>query len=125
MRIAIPVNENNGLKSTICEHFGHTPFFAFVDLDKEKIEKIDIVKNPFESHAPGEIPTFIKENKANIMVSRGMGGRAVSFFEQFGIKVIKGAYGSVEEIIKKMIEGNLMSIDSYEPPDKEHHHDCQ
>ena len=124
MKIAIPVNEDNGLQSTICEHFGHTPYFAFVDLEKNEIKVIKIIVNPFENHAPGEVPGFVNENGAQVMVARGMGGRAVSFFEQFGIQVIKGVDGNIENIIKRLVEGNLISEDSYEPSDKNHNHNC-
>jgi len=34
-RIAIPVENQDGLEAPIAEHFGRAPFFAIVDLDEK------------------------------------------------------------------------------------------
>lgn len=122
MKLAIPVLDNNGKESRISEHFGHAPFFAFVEINGNDYN-IEIENNPMaESHQPGQIPNYVHEKNVNVMVVRGIGARAIQFFEQLGIQVYRGAAGTIEEIVKEYIKGNIEDKD-YEVADKHHHHD--
>jgi predicted Fe-Mo cluster-binding NifX family protein len=120
MKIAIPVLENKGENSPISEHFGHSPFFAFVNL-KGKNFTVEVEKNPLENHNPGEIPEYLKNKEIDLLIARGMGQKALVFFEQFGIKVIRGASGTVREIINKYLEKELKDTE-YEVKEKFHEH---
>ncbi|PNS35947.1 NifB/NifX family molybdenum-iron cluster-binding protein [Mesotoga sp. B105.6.4] len=123
MKIAIPIVDNNGIKSKISEHFGHSPFFAFVTVENNEIVSHEIEANPFEQHEPGEIPGYVKSKGANVIITRGMGGRARQFFETLGVHAITGASGTVEALVRTYIEGELSSVE-YEPEDhgKFHNH---
>ncbi len=120
MKIAIPVLEDKGSDSIISEHFGHSPFFAFIELDEEK-ETIKIEKNPLSEHSPGELPLYLKERGVNLIIVRGIGQRAIFFFEKLGINVIRGAEGSIEDIIKKL-KNNLLKDRDYKVKEKLHKH---
>ncbi len=111
MKIAIPVLENNGLKSHISEHFGHSPYFALIEVDGGEIRSMSIVENPYEEHGPGVVPSFLKSLGAEVVIVRGMGRRAVDFFEELGIRVIRGASGNVESIVKEFSSGLLEDTD--------------
>lgn len=119
MRIVIPVHENKGKDSKISEHFGRSPYFAFVELNKTDYE-VNIEKNPYEVHKPGEIPLYIKNKGVDLVITQGMGQRSLTFFEKFEIKVIRGANGTVEEIIGKFLKNELKDIEFEE---KEHFHE--
>lgn len=118
MIIAIPVIENNGENSQISEHFGHSPFFAFYDTEKEKLR---IENNSLEEHGPGDVPNFLYSKGVNVIIVRGIGQRAISFFEQLGIKVIRGASGSVKDIINAFLE-NKIEDKEYQVKEKFHNH---
>lgn len=108
MRIAISVESNNGLESTVAQHFGRCPYFALVDLEGNEVKEINILENPFfAGHQVGQVPGFIHEQDANVMLSGGMGGRAIQFFDQFGIDVATGARGTVEKAVTDYLAGNL------------------
>lgn len=123
MKIAIPLLENQGEKSPISEHFGHAPFFGFIQLNdnEAKNAEISIIPNPLENHGPGDIPQYMKSQKVDLLIARGIGGKAIQFFSQLGIQVIRGASGNVKEIIESLIENKLVDI-PYEVQDKHHHH---
>ncbi|ANQ53666.1 dinitrogenase iron-molybdenum cofactor biosynthesis protein [Thermosipho affectus] len=121
MLIAIPVIENKGEDSIISEHFGHAPYFAFIKVNENKIEEIKIEKNPYEEHGPGMIPEYIHKNGAKVLIVRGIGARAISFFEQYGIKVIRGASGSIKEIVTSFISGHIKDME-YKVKEKFHEH---
>ena len=96
MRIAIPIIDNKGLESIISEHFGHAPYFAFVVTENREIVSHEIEANPFEDHQPGQIPEYVKSRGANVIITRGMGGRAKQFFDSLGVQAFTGADGISE-----------------------------
>ncbi|MBT7074761.1 MAG: NifB/NifX family molybdenum-iron cluster-binding protein [Anaerolineae bacterium] len=108
MKIAVTIETDNGLDSMVAQHFGHAPFFALVDVENGEITATEIVVNPFaKKHQPGQVPGFIKEQNAAVMLSGGMGGRAIQFFEQAGIEAATGASGSVRQALENYLGGNL------------------
>jgi len=108
MRIALSVETNNELESTIAQHFGRCPFFALVDMEGKEVKVVNVIPNPYYgAHQPGQVPGFIHEQKANVMLSGGMGGRAIQFFEQFGIQTATGASGTVRSALESYLGGEL------------------
>ena len=108
MRIAISAETNDGLQSRVAQHFGRCPFFTLVDVKGQDIQSVQIIENPFYAgHQVGQVPAFIHEQKANVMLSGGMGGRAIQFFQQYGIDTATGASGSVQDTLVSYFAGNL------------------
>lgn len=108
MRIAISIEDNNDLESMVAQHFGRCPFFALVDVDGTEVKTIQVVENPYYgAHQPGQVPGFIHSQNANVMLSGGMGGRAIQFFDQFGIKAATGATGTVRSALESYLGGEL------------------
>lgn len=108
MRIAVTAEENNGLESVVAEHFGQALYFVFVDVVDGKISTAEAVPSPFGTgHAPGLVPRFIKEQRADVILSGGMGGRAVGFFEELGIRAATGATGNVRGAVERYLKGEL------------------
>jgi predicted Fe-Mo cluster-binding NifX family protein len=108
MRIAVSANENSGLDSTISPHFGRCPYFALVDVEDGTISGVQNIANPYYSqHQPGQVPGFIRSQQADVMLSGGMGGRAVAFFQQYGIQPVTGASGTVGQSVEMFLSGQL------------------
>jgi predicted Fe-Mo cluster-binding NifX family protein len=108
MRIAISVDENQGLKSPVAHHFGRCPFFALVDIEEQVIQNCQVVENPYyTAHRPGQVPGFIKEQGADVMLSGGMGKRALQFFAEFDLKTGTGAQGTVRGTVEDYLGGKL------------------
>lgn len=109
MRIAVSADSANGLHSRVSPHFGRCPFFVLVDIDEDgTIRNVTSVANPcYGNHAPGQVPAFINSQGVNVMVSGGMGAGAISFFNQYGIGVATGAFGTVADAIEAYFDGAL------------------
>ncbi len=108
MRIAVSTETNAGLDAPIAGHFGRCPFFTLVDLEGDHIEAVQVVANPyFLAHEPGQVPQFVHSQNANVMLTGGMGGRAVAFFEQYGIQPVTGAAGTVRQALDRFQRGEL------------------
>jgi predicted Fe-Mo cluster-binding NifX family protein len=108
MRIAISAETNEGLDSKVAQHFGRCPYFAFVDVEGQEVKSVEVIQNPFlGGHQVGQVPAFIHERKANVMLSGGMGGRAIQFFKQYSIDTATGARGTVRDTLANYFAGNL------------------
>jgi predicted Fe-Mo cluster-binding NifX family protein len=123
MRIAIPCSNNNDLKSEISMHFGRSPYYAFVDVEENKIKNVEIVPVPFAEHGPGDLPNFVKENGGDVVIAYGMGGRAVDFFNQLGIDVITGASGKVEEVVDAFLKDRIEVDKDWKNKEEFGHHE--
>lgn len=108
MRIAISLQTNDDLDSVVANHFGRCPYFALVDMEGNEVQAIEVIDNPYyAAHQPGQVPQFIHDQKADVMLSGGMGGRAIQFFSQFGIEAATGAAGTVRTTLEKYSGGEL------------------
>lgn len=108
MKIAVTAESNNGLDSMVAQHFGHAPYFVLVDVENGEVTSTQAVANPFaEAHQPGQIPGFIHQQNANVILSGGMGGRAIEFFAQVGIQAATGANGTVRQALESYLGGKL------------------
>jgi len=107
MRIAIPAEDNRGLDSNVCPHFGRARFFVLVDVEGGKLVNVDVVSMPFERHMPGDIPNFLRNKGVELVIAYGVGRRAMEFFENLGIKVITGASGRVGDVVEGYLRDKL------------------
>ena len=126
MRIAVSADTDQGLESQVAQHFGRCPFYALVEVEGNQIQSVEVVENPFfASHQPGQVPGFIKGQDVDVMLSGGMGGRAIQFFEGFGIKTATGASGTVKDAVECYLDGRLQGASSCaesEAHGHSHHH---
>jgi predicted Fe-Mo cluster-binding NifX family protein len=108
MRIAVSAGEDKGLQSAIGAHFGRCPYFVLVDVEANEVQTVQTIANPYYSrHQPGQVPGFIRDQAADVMLSGGMGGRAVTFFQQYDIQPVTGAAGTVQQSIDRFLSGEL------------------
>ena len=108
MRVAISADDKNGLDSVISPHFGRCPHYVLVDVDGQEVLAVTAVDNPhYAQHAPGQVPGFIHSQGVNVMVTGGMGRRAIDFFEQYGIESVTGASGLVRHALQHYLGGEL------------------
>jgi predicted Fe-Mo cluster-binding NifX family protein len=107
-KIAVSALDANGLDAQISPHFGRCPYFIVVDVEGTEVQTVEAVANPFyANHQPGEVPGFVNTLGVQVMLSGGMGGRAVAFFKQFGIEPATGASGTVGESLARYFGGEL------------------
>ena len=108
MRVAISADDSNGLSSVVSPHFGRCPYYAFVDVEGREVRQVNVLDNPYYGHhQPGQVPGFIERQGADVMLTGGMGGRAIGFFEQYGIEAVTGAGGTVQHALEQYLGGTL------------------
>jgi predicted Fe-Mo cluster-binding NifX family protein len=108
MRIAVSAGDSSGLDSVVSPHFGRCPYYILVDLEGREVRQVNAVSNPhYDQHAPGQVPGFIASQGADVMLTGGMGRRAIAFFEQYGIEAVTGAAGTVRRALEQYLGGVL------------------
>ncbi|MBN1119566.1 MAG: NifB/NifX family molybdenum-iron cluster-binding protein [Anaerolineae bacterium] len=123
MRIAISADTSDGLNSRVAQHFGRCPFFAIVEVEGKEVQSVELIDNPFfASHQPGQVPGFIHEQKANVMISGGMGRRAIDIFQQVGIEAVTGASGSVQNALDCYFDGVISGTAPCKESEDHHAH---
>ncbi len=107
MLIALPVMGNDGMDVEVSEHFGHAPFFAFVEVENGKISSVEFNENPFENnHLQGSVPNFLIQRGVNVLIAGSMGQRAYEIFMQNGIDVYPYAEGTLKMAIESYLSGS-------------------
>jgi predicted Fe-Mo cluster-binding NifX family protein len=108
MRVAISADNGNGLDSVVSPHFGRCPYFVLVDLEGQEVKAVQAISNPYYgNHQPGQVPGFIHSQGASVMLTGGMGRRAIMFFEEYGIEAATGASGTVRHTLEQYLGGAL------------------
>lgn len=105
MRVAISTDGD-----FVSAHFGRCPSFTLVDIENDRVTKRTEIANP--GHQPGAIPQFLHQKGVNCIVAGGMGMRATSFFQEYGIQAIVGVSGKIDEVIEQLKKGTLESGES-------------
>jgi predicted Fe-Mo cluster-binding NifX family protein len=109
MKICIPVEENNGIDSRVCAHFGSAPFFLIVDTDTSEC---DSIVNSGAHHAHGMCqPLALLEGKEIDGVVVGGIGRGALFKLQAGnIGVYLAQHPTVRETVEAHKAGTLQPV---------------
>jgi len=112
MRVAVSVDDSNGLDSVVSPHFGRCPYFVLVDLEGREVRAVNAISNPYYGHhQPGQVPGFIHSQGADVMLTGGMGMRAIGFFQQNGIQAATGASGTVRHALEQYLGGELQGAE--------------
>ena len=103
LRVAVASEGGEGLEARVSGHFGRCSHYTFVKLAKGVVEEVSAKENPHAlSHRPGVLPGWLSEQGVDLVVSGGMGRRAIALFEERGVQVRTGARGAVGEAIAQL-----------------------
>lgn len=119
MKIVIPTDSKKGMDDKIAEHFGRCNTYTFLN---EEGKVLEIIENTSE-HMGGQglPPEIMKEHNANVLLCRGLGPRALTLCEEFGIEVYVKQAETVKDIFE-MWKNNQLQKASSDDVCEEHKH---
>ncbi len=123
-RIAITVMDSSEGDIQVSDHFGRCSRFMVYDVDEQKkVVKEESYLNPLLGQHGGacELPFYVKELGANVIIAGGMGRRAITNFNNFDIEVVTAPGAKVVDAIYGYLQGEFQG---YEPC-AGHQGDCQ
>lgn len=127
--LKVAFSTNDGV--TIEGHFGSSGAFAIYTLEEGKVINKEVLEAPEHTH--GAYPKFIAEQNANVVVTGGMGHKAMEILTANNIGVILGASGNIEDVLAVYLKGELVSNgeacshhhhDHDHEHEHHHHHKC-
>ncbi len=112
MRIVIPVLDEGGLDAHLSWHFGRAPYFAIFDLDENgRVREQKTVPNKGEHFGGrGRAADLILQLKPNVLITYGMGPRALSIFQNARVAVLKANADTVRDVIKGYSKDELEEL---------------
>ncbi|MFC1504211.1 NifB/NifX family molybdenum-iron cluster-binding protein [Spirochaetota bacterium] len=122
MKICIPTKKDNGLNSIVYGHFGSAPCFVVYDTTNKDIKAIN---NMNERHAHGQCNPLLsfKDNPIDIMITGGIGMRALQKLNVIGVKAFKT---NTEQTVSDVIDSyNTNKLKELTLDDSCMHHNCQ
>jgi predicted Fe-Mo cluster-binding NifX family protein len=100
-KVAIPTAQG-----VLCNHFGHCEQFAILNVKDGRVDGREWVTPP--PHEPGLLPRWLAERGVKVVISGGMGQRAISQFAEQGIRVVTGApVMDPDALLQKYLDGSL------------------
>jgi predicted Fe-Mo cluster-binding NifX family protein len=100
-RIFFPLLNDDGLDSSISQHFGHAPFFGLYDAKTKELKIIsndldhtDASKSPIDQIQDAVSPTTI--------FAKGIGSRAIGLIKEKGLGLKTGNYDTVKEVLDNL-----------------------
>ena len=113
-RIALAIENSQGLDGPIATHFGRCVEFIIVEVnDDGKVANAERVENPLTGHhgSACQIPQYVKQFNINTMIAGGMGAKAIALFDSFGIEVVTGASGLAKDVLVGYLGGEIKGVE--------------
>lgn len=111
VRVAIPSDTNEGLKSTRSGHFGKCAYYTLVDIIGDEVVAVQSMQNGGHVVGGCSVPVMLLKGwDVNKVVVAGIGGRPLAGFLDEGIQVYSGLGNMVNETVAAYIQGQLGPI---------------
>ena len=106
MKIAFPVQENNGMNSVVYSHFGTAGFFIIVDSESDEMK---VAGNSDLNHAHGKCQPLaaLGGNTVDAVVVGGIGKGALKKLNDAGIATYRAVEGTVSDNLSLIKSGKL------------------
>ena len=106
MKVCFPVQKNEGIESTVYNHFGSAPLFVLVDTAANTV--IPMI-NADQHHSQGACSPIkaIGSQHIDAVVVGGIGGGALGKLKQLGIKVYRAQTGTIANNLELFTSGLL------------------
>jgi predicted Fe-Mo cluster-binding NifX family protein len=107
-RVVVACEDDSGLDSPVCGHFGGTPHFLVAETEGESVVSSEVVDNPHvHNHGPGKVPNLVRRLRPDAVLVGGIGRGAVQIFEHHGIDLFAGVTGLARDAVAAWARGEL------------------
>jgi predicted Fe-Mo cluster-binding NifX family protein len=109
VKIVFPTLDDKG--ESIGQHFGRVPHYAWFEIEGGKVVERGVVPNDSEHFGGvGLPPERMQRIGTEVMIVLGMGGRAISMFQDMNIAVLQAKGASTAENIDLFIKEELREL---------------
>jgi predicted Fe-Mo cluster-binding NifX family protein len=106
MKVCFPVQQDEGLTSSVYNHFGSAPLFIVVDTDTNEASAIT---NRDQHHAHGACNPIkaIGDQKIDAVVVGGIGAGALARLNQLSVRVYRAQLPTIRENVALLLSKKL------------------
>jgi predicted Fe-Mo cluster-binding NifX family protein len=111
-RVVVPVLDETGESARLSHHFGRAPFFAIAEIQADGgIENLSFHPNRSEHFGGGgRPPDIILQFQPNVVITFGMGPRAIRRFQSVGVAVMQAKSETLSEVLSSFIQNELTEL---------------
>lgn len=103
-KIAIPITTNNQIEA----HFGHCEFYEIYTFSNtNEILDLQLLKSSQACGCKSSDATLLASGGVTMLLSDGIGDKAVNKLKKAGIKVIRGCSGDSADVVLQFIDGEI------------------
>jgi predicted Fe-Mo cluster-binding NifX family protein len=121
MKICMPISEDRGLESPLCEHFGSAPAFLLVDTETQARK---VFTNDHVQHEHGHCAPIaqLAEEQVEAFVVGGIGAGALARLQAMGAVVYRGRPGPAAQSLEALARKELAPLSPADTCGHHHHH---
>jgi predicted Fe-Mo cluster-binding NifX family protein len=109
MKVCFPVQQDEGIESTVYNHFGSAPLFIVVDTETNLVATINN-RDQHHSHGACNPMKALDNQKVDAVVVGGIGAGALTRLNQLGISVHRAQAATVRENVFLYTAKNLPAL---------------
>lgn len=114
VKVAVPIVEQDGLRSKLSHHLGKAPFFIIIEMENDKIKCWDVIKNPaaaLEKKKGVKTAEFLISRDVNVLIIHDIGEGPFHVLRDNFVKILQmpGAAKNVENVIGNVHELNVIT----------------
>jgi predicted Fe-Mo cluster-binding NifX family protein len=110
-RVAVPSEHPGGLAAHRSGHFGRCDCFTIVDMTNGQVGEVAVLANLPHTEGGCMAPVMVlAQERVEVIVVDGIGGRPLMGFNQVGIKVHAGLGETVEQAVEAYARGLLPEV---------------
>lgn len=102
MKLAMPFEQGR-----LNQHFGRSREFVIVEVENGTIKSKKNVSADGLMHNHEGLAGLIKNEGVNVVITGGIGAKALSALEESGLRVITGAEGDIDKVVGSFVRGEL------------------
>lgn len=102
MKIALPKNGE-----MVNQHFGKSEYFTILTIEDTKITESKDVSTQSLQHNHDGLAGLLKDEGVSVVILGGIGQGAYDSLQAKGFKIIRGASGKIEDVVKNYFEDKL------------------
>lgn len=110
VKVAVPVVEQEGMRSELSDHFGMANEFAAFEYDNGAVSDLKYISNDPSKKGAMNNGQFLAENDVKIVLAGSIGPHMLTVLFDKGIRVFKGAAGTLQDVLEDYKAGMLTEV---------------
>ena len=109
--MAIPIDSDQGLDSSVSGHFGHCKAFLISTVEDGKVVDFKTFVNLGHSTCAEPVVNLANQG-VSTLIARGMGGRPFMVTQQVGMNVVRSEGNTAGEVLDNYLAGKFIPFGS-------------